>query len=180
MLFILYLLAPLHTRAQPLSERAAAVSGDDFSRAFLGNCAQNVGHYRRVIDAAKALGFADLPDSMRPLIAPKDPKAAFVGFFVQSGDGAPYFLGVSKGTLNGKTIVTCAISNPYIDVKKVVSSITHFMNLKSPNEDETSMGQRYRIWRIDDVASDAFVSLTDAQPMGYGGVTIAISAPLNE
>ena len=168
---------PALAHAQSASERAAVVSGEDFVRAFLGNCAQNAGLFERVISAAEALGFADLPEEMRPLIAPQDPNAEFVGFYAQSGDGAPYFLGVAKGDLEGRSFTICSIANPYIETAQVVSALEGFANIGVPNHDESAMGQRYRIWSVDEWSDGAFVSLTDAEPMGLGGATLAISAP---
>ncbi len=171
------LMMPLSANAQTASERAAAVSGADFVRAFLGNCAQNAGNFDIVITAAEALGFADLPEEMKPLVAPQDPQAEFVGYYAQSGDGAPYFLGVAKGDLEGRSFTICAIANPYIETAQVVSALDEFIGTGIPDHDESALGQRYRVWFIDEVSQDAFISLTDAEPMGYGGATLAISAP---
>ena len=171
------LIMPLAATAQTASERAAAVSGEDFVRAFLGNCALNAGNFDIVIAAAEAFGFADLPEEMKPMLAPQDPQAEFVGYYVQSGDGAPYFLGVSKGDLEGRSFTICSIANPYIETTKVVSALEKFAATGVPDHDETAMGQRYRVWFVDEWSQDAFISLTDAEPMGYGGATLAMSAP---
>jgi len=168
---------PALARAQDASERAAAVSGEDFVRAFLGNCAQNAGYFDRVISAAEALGFADLPEEVKPLIAPQDPNAEFVGFYARSGDGAPYFLGLAKADFDGQSFTICTISNPYIETANVVSAIENFANIGTPDHDDLSMGQRYRVWLVNEWLEDAFISLTDAEPMGYDGATLAISAP---
>lgn len=171
------LLLPALATAQTASERAAAVSGEDFVRAFLGNCAQNAGNFDIVIAAAEAFDFADLPEEMEPLLAPQDPQAEFVGYYAQSGDGAPYFLGVARGDLEGRSFTICSIANPYIETAQVVSALESFANTGVPDHDESAMGQRYRVWFVDEWSQDAFISLTDAEPMGYGGATLAISAP---
>lgn len=171
------LLFPALATAQTASERAAAVSGEDFVRAFLGNCAQNAGNFDIVIAAAEVLGFSDLPVEMKPLLAPRDPRAEFVGYYAQSGDGAPYFLGVAKGDLDGRSFTICSIANPYIETAQVVSALEKFADIDAPDHDESAMGQRYRVWLVDEWSADAFISLTDAEPMGYGGATLAISAP---
>jgi hypothetical protein len=177
---VFFIIYPFDIAAQTESEKAAEVSGDDFVRAFLGNCAQNAGYFDRVIEAAKALEFADLPDEMRPLMAPQDPQAEFVGYYAQSGLGSPYFLGVAKGDLEGRIFAICTVSNPYIDTPQVVSALQKFADVGVPDNDDSEMGQRYRIWFMDKVAAGAFISLTDAEPMGYGGATLAIAAPLIE
>jgi hypothetical protein len=169
--------SPALAHAQTASERAAVVSGEDFVRAFLGNCAQNAGLFDRVISAAEALGFLDLPEEMKPLIAPQDPNAEFVGFYAQSGDGAPYFLGVARGDLDGRSFAICSITNPYVETALVVSALENFADVGVPDHDESAMGQRYRVWLVDEWSEDAFISLTDAEPMGYRGATLAISAP---
>lgn len=171
------LMMPLEATAQTASEQAAAVSGEDFVRAFLGNCAQNAGNFDIVIAAAEALGFADLPEEMKPLLAPQDPEAEFVGYYAQSGDGAPYFLGVAKGDLEGRSFTICSVANPYIETAQVVSALEKFAATGVPDHDESAMGQRYRVWFVDEWSQDAFISLTDAEPMGYGGATLAMSAP---
>jgi len=175
-LWVLLTLAPA-TFAQSISEQAAAVSGEDFVRAFLGQCGQNAGYFRRVIEAAEALKLADLPESMRPLVAPQDPRAEFVGFYANTGIGAPYFLGVSKGDFRNRSFITCAVANPYVDASSVASALAQFARVGSPDHDETTMGQRYRVWSVDGWLQEAFISLTDAEPMGHDGATVAISAP---
>jgi hypothetical protein len=168
---------PTLAHTQTASERAAVVSGEDFVRAFLGNCAQNAGLFDRVISAAEALGFADLPGEMKPLVAPQNPNTEFVGFYAQSGVGAPYFLGVAKGDLDGRSFTICSVANPYIETAQVVSALRNFADIGDPDHDDSAMGQRYRVWLVDDWSEDAFISLTDAEPMGYGGATLTISAP---
>jgi len=171
------LLLPFSATAQTASERAAEVSGESFVRAFLGHCAQNAGNFDIVIAAAKALGFADLPEEMKPLLAPRDPQAEFVGYYAQSGDGAPYLLGVAKGDLEGRSFTICSIANPNIETTQVVSALQKFADTGAPDHDESAMGQRYRVWFVDEWSKDAFISLTDGEPMGYGGATLAMSAP---
>ncbi len=168
---------PLEVIAQTASEKAAAVSGEDFVRAFLGNCAQNAGNFDIVIAAAEALGFADLPEEMKPLLAPQDPQTEFVGYYAQSGDGAPYFLGVARGDLEGRSFTICSVANPYIETAQVVSALEKFADIGVPDHDESAMGQRYRVWLVDEWSQDAFISLTDAAPMGYSGAILAMSAP---
>ncbi|MEP1558049.1 MAG: hypothetical protein ABJJ90_15105 [Lentilitoribacter sp.] len=109
--------------AQSLSEASQRVTGEAFVRAFLGHCDQNAGDIERVVSAAKSLGYRDLPDEMKPLIAPQDPYAEFDGFIALKGEGAPFFLGVSKAAFNGKPYVTCALGNPYIETAQVVSAL---------------------------------------------------------
>lgn len=168
---------PLMAQSQTVSERAAEVSGDDFVRAFLGNCAQSPGDFARIVAASEALGFADLPEELKPLIAPQDPEAEFVGFFAQSGEAAPYFVGVSKSVVSGQSVTVCAIANPYINTAEVVSALQSFVLLGDPDDDETTMGQRFRIWFPDELPQGTYISLTDAEPMGYGGATLSILAP---
>jgi hypothetical protein len=69
------------------------------------------------------------------------------------------------------------IANPYIETAQVVSALENFVGTGVPDHDESAMGQRYRVWLVDEWSQDAFISLTDAEPMGYGGATLAISAP---
>jgi hypothetical protein len=171
------LLMPLMAHSQTASERAAEVSGDDFVRAFLGNCAQSPGDFAQVVAASKALGFADLPDEMKPLIAPQDPEAEFVGYLVQTGEAAPYFLGVSKSVVDGQSVTACTIANPYIKTAEVVSALQSFVLLRDPDDDETAMGQRFRIWFADELPQGAYILLTDAEPMGYDGATLSLLAP---
>jgi len=146
-------------------------------RAFLGNCAQNPGNFEIVIDASKAMNFKDLPEEMKPLLAPPDPDAKFVGFFADSGEGAPYFIGVSMGEIEAEKFVTCTIANPYINTSEVVAALEIFAQLTRPDHDETAMGQRYRFWSTNDWSQGSSISLTDAEPMGYGGATLAMIAP---
>lgn len=163
--------------AQTIAERSANISGEAFVRAFLGNCAQNAGNFDIVVNASKTLGFADLPEGMRPLVAPQDPNAEFVGFFVQTGEGAPYFLGVSKSDVEGQSLISCTVANPYIETAEVVSALQSFAQTGLPDVDETAMGQRYRVWLVNQWVQGAFISLTDAEPMGYDGATLSIIAP---
>lgn len=162
---------------QTLSERAAGVSGESFVRAFLGNCAQTPGNFDIVVNASKAMNFKDLPEEMKPLLAPQDPNANFVGFFADSGEAAPYFIGVSTGEIETGKFVTCAIANPYINTAEVVAALESFAQLTRPDHDETAMGQRYRFWSTNDWSQGSSISLTDAEPMGYGGATLAMIAP---
>ena len=163
--------------AQTIAERSADVSGESFVRAFLGNCAQNAGNFNLVVNASKALGFADLPERMRPLVAPQDPNAEFIGFFVQTGEGAPYLLGVSKSDVEGQSLTSCTVANPYIETAEVVSALQSFAQTGIPDVDETAMGQRYRVWLVNQYVQGAFISLTDAEPMGYDGASLSIIAP---
>jgi hypothetical protein len=168
---------PLMASAQTESERAAEVSGDEFVRAFLGNCAQSPGDFGRIVAAFKALGHSDLPAEMKPLIGPQDTEAEFVGYYAQTGEAAPYLAGVSKSDVNGKSITVCAIANPYINTDEVVSALQSFVELGAPDDDETAMGQRYRVWFTEDLPKGAYIFLTDAEPMGYDGATLSLIAP---
>ena len=163
--------------AQSLSERSKAASAEDFVRAFLGHCAQNAGYGGRTVAAAKTLGLGAVPEELAPLYAPLNPAAKFEGFFVNEGEGAPYFLGVTFALFEGQEMDTCAVANPYIETQKVVEALLSFAKLGQPDEDETQMGQRSRLWFTDDFAQGSFIILTDAEPMGYGGATLSISAP---
>jgi hypothetical protein len=169
--------APIPATSQTLLERAAEVSGESFVRAFLGNCAQNMGNFDIIVKAGKALGFTDLPEEMKPLLAPQDSNAKFVGYYAQSGDGAPYFLGVTKADLEGRSFTICAVSNPYIETAQVVSALEKMASIGAPDNDESAMGQRYRVWLVNQWSQGAFISLTDAEPMGYGGATLSMAAP---
>jgi hypothetical protein len=175
----LYLFCVVATPAisETNSERASKVTGQDFVRAFLGMCALNAGQYDRIIQIANSLDFEDLPEKMKPLIAPTDPKAEFTGFYAPTGAGAPYFLGLSRGVANGKTMISCAISNPYIETAQVVLALKKIAKIGNPIFEETSMGQRYRVWKTHQQVPNSIISLTDAEPMGYGGATLGITSP---
>lgn len=170
-------LMPISLAAQTFSERAAAVTGEDFVRAFLGNCVYNSGDFQRLINAAEALGFTELPEEMRPILAPQDPNAEFFGFSAQSGEGAPYIIGLSRGELDGRTLINCAIANPYIETAKVVFALQNFLQVDRPSYEDITMGQRYRLWMVNGWSEGTLVSLMDAEPMGRGGATLTISAP---
>lgn len=176
-LLSIFLTIPSTADAQTMADRSANVSGESFVRAFLGNCAQNAGNFNQVVNASKALGFATLPEKMRPLVAPQDPNAETMGFFVQTGEGAPYLLGVSKAEVEGKSLTSCTVANPYIETTEVVSALQLFAKTGIPDVDETAMGQRYRVWRVNRWLQGAFISLTDAEPMGYGGASLSMTAP---
>ncbi len=163
--------------AQTIADQSADVSGETFVRAFLGNCAQNAGNFNQVVNASKALGFSAQPERMRPLVAPQDPNAIFMGFFAQTGEGAPYLLGVSKAEVEGQSLTSCTVANPYIETIEVVSALQLFAKTGIPDVDETAMGQRYRVWRVNRWVQGAFISLTDAEPMGYGGASLSMTAP---
>lgn len=79
--------------------------------------------------------------------------------------------------MDGRTLTICSIANPYIETAQVVSALENFADIGAPDHDESLMGQRYRVWLVDEWSEDAFISLTDAEPMGYRGATLAISAP---
>ena len=80
---------PLTASAQTASERAAEVPGDEFVRAFIGNCAQSPGDFDRIVAASNALGHSDLPAEMKPLIAPQDPEAEFMAISLEQAKLPP-------------------------------------------------------------------------------------------
>lgn len=163
--------------AQTAEGLGKKVDPQDFVRAFLGNRGQYPGQFDRVKASAKAMGFKDLPQNLRPLMAPQDPNAEFAGFFVADGPGSPYLLGVSRSVVDGKTLVACAVANPYIEAAGVVASLDKLAALGKPIQDETGMGQRIRVWDSGKFSNGSFVSLVDAGPMGMGGATLSILAP---
>ena len=163
--------------AQELREKLESASGVSFVQGFLGHCAQNAGNNQRVIDALEMLGLPPVPDKLRPLVGPSDPNAEFQGWFESDQEQGPYFIGVSSGEIDGETFHTCAITNPYIDTKVVVAAIINLAELERPDFDETSAGQRLRVWETDDWLIGSMVMLTDAEPMNLGGATLSISAP---
>lgn len=163
--------------SQSLEERSADVSGEYFVQAFIGNCAQNAGYFERTIAASEAMGFNTLPDDLAPLVAPQDPRAEFKGYFVDQGEAAPYFLGVSRGNIDQEIFMTCTIANPYINSTEVVVALDSFLDLRQPDLDETGMGQRYRSWSTDNWGRGSSIELTDAGPMGYSGATLSMIAP---
>ena len=163
--------------SQNISDRASKVSGEDFVRAFVGNCGLNAGNIDLVIASAKALNFAPLPEQFKPLMAPQDPNAEFSGFLVLDGDGSPYLLGVSRSVSDGKTMEACAVANPYIKTSTVVSALSKIVGLGTADEDESQMGQRYRLWATAKWMAGSYVMLTDAEPMGLDGATLGIVAP---
>ena len=124
------ILLPSLATAQTESERAA--SGESFVRAFLGNCALNAGNFDRIVTTADALEYSDLPEKLKPLFAPQNSLVEFSGYYIKSGDGAPFFLGVSKGNFKGRLFVNCTISNPYIETAEVVSALQKFADTGDP------------------------------------------------
>lgn len=168
---------PLTVSAQTASERATEVSGGEFVRAFLGNCSQSPGDFNRTVATANALGHSDLPAEMKPLVAPQDPEAEFIGYYAQTGEAAPYLMGVSKSDVNGESITICAVANPYINTAEVVSALQSFFQLGAPDVDETAMGLRHRNWFTDDLPKGAYIWLVDGQPMGYDGATLSLLSP---
>lgn len=168
------------TTAQPLSEEAAQVTGVSFVRAFVGMCGQNAGNYDLIIDAATALGFHDLPENMKSLFAPQNPNADFVGFLATEVEGAPFILGLSKAEVDGVSNTSCVVANPYIKTESVVSALEEIVGVGPTISDEKGMGQRLRVWDTHSWAEGSFISLTDAEPMGYGGATLGMTAPTVE
>lgn len=165
---------------ETIATRMKVVSPKDFVRVFLGICAQNPGKYNRVMEIAKSFRFRKIPEQMAAGLAPQDSKVEWTGVIVIEGKGSPYAIGVSKARMNRRIMATCTISNPFIDSKKVATALKSFAGLTKPTQDQRVAGQRYRIWLTDNWAKDSFVSLTDAEPMGLSGVTIAFVSPLEE
>ncbi len=156
---------------------SADVSGESFVRAFIGNCGQNPGNFDLVVGIAEGIEAQEIPDEMRAMMAPQDPSAEFKGYFVQTGEGAPYMLGVSRSMSDGQMMVSCVVANPNIDTSSVVSAIESIISPGALEFDETQMGQRMRIWLTEDSAAGSYMALTDGEPMGYEGATLAMVAP---
>ena len=166
--------------AQSLTERSKAASAEGFVRAFLGYCGQEAGRGNKIVSLAKALGLGPLPDEMAALCAPPNPDVRVECFFENEGDGAPYFLGVTFQVIEGQEMTTCTVANPYIETEKVVAALSIFANLNEPDQQETQMGQRVRLWSTEEVAQSSFVVLNDSEPMGNGGATLSLVAPTKD
>ncbi|GHE98154.1 hypothetical protein GCM10016455_18530 [Aliiroseovarius zhejiangensis] len=154
-----------------------SVEPKDFISAFLGNCAQNPGRLDKVGAIASTLGYAELPKEYELLLAPQDPQAPFQGWIATDGPGAPFLIGISEGKLRGVTYQFCAVSNPFLDAERAMDILEQHIQLSQPYVDESTAGQRYRAWLVDEVLSGAFLSTTDIGGMGYRGLTLSIAAP---
>lgn len=166
--------------AQLLPERMKLVSGKSFVRAFLGMCAQNPGQYDRAVKMAKLLKFRNIPAKLKSIFGPMAADAEWKGYIVMEGDASPYFFGVSRAKSGSNLNVICAVSNPFIDISKVVSALSEFAELKQPIQDKKEMGQRYRLWPTESWSKDSYIFMTDSGPMGVDGVTLGFIAPNSE
>ena len=178
--FVLVFLVNSTVNGKPISEKMKVVPPESFVRTFLGMCAQNPGKYGKIIEIAKSFRFGNIPERMIAGFAPQDPNAEWKGVIVLEGEGAPYFIGVSKGRLNRRVMTTCVIANPFISSRSVTKFLKLFANLSNPLQDRKSAGQRHRVWLTDHWTKNSFISLTDSEPMGISGVTIAFTSPLDE
>lgn len=144
---------------------------------FVGGCVQIMPNTDRVIASADSLGWADLPADMAALMAPQGSAEGFHGWFVESGDGPPAMIGVSEADFQGRIMVTCAVTNPYAPPELILEHLQSTIDLGSLLAEDRSMGQQMLIWDFPPLGSSAFVTSTDASPMGQPGITLSVSAP---
>ncbi|MFN4157734.1 MAG: hypothetical protein ACK4GO_04940 [Gemmobacter sp.] len=147
------------------------------AREFIGVCAQNAGRTDKIAAAARMFGYGELVDDMKAMFAPQDPSAEFSGWLATVENGPKYLLGISNGEINGKDYSICVISNPNISIDEVLDEIRKLTVFGELVDNSEEVGQRYRVWKTDKIASQSFLSVVDAPKMGIVGGTISLSAP---
>ena len=167
----------LHAEQLTVGDKFREVQPIAFVHAFLGTCAQNPGRLDKVGAAATALGWAETPEPLRTLLSPQATNAPFQSWFVIEGEGAPVLVGISEGSFKGQTYQFCAVSNPFMDSETALKKLATYVELNTPDSDETVAGQRTRLWLTPSILDGSFLQVSDIGGMGYKGVTLSIAAP---
>ncbi len=165
------------TIADTIGERMTSASPTALAQAFLGFCLQNNANPSRTLEVARALKLMKLPEEFKPLFAPPDPAGEFHGFLVNEGDGAPYALSLVFGELDGESMASYTIANPYIESAPVAAALLEMTDLQETVFDETQMGQRTRAWDTSNVVDGSIIFFIDSEKMGSGGATISFVRP---
>ena len=152
---------------------AADRLGKELANAFMGGCLQALPDLDKIEAAAKALDWKPLEGDMARMMAPKAPDAKWKGWLANQPPAPPYMIAISSGIFRGDEMAICTVSNPYAPVTEVLPHLKKALGLGHPIGDESSAGQRTRIWQIEMDGAPAFVSLLDAELMGEPGLTLS-------
>jgi len=166
-LALLASLAPV-TRAD-----AARDLGKELAFAYVVGCLKALPELDRIETAAKANEWEPLGEKAAQLLSPAVADENLKGWLVDRAPAPPYLMATSSGEFRGEDMAICLISNPYAPVDAVVPHLEEVLGLSSPITDESSSGERKRVWRIEVNEAQAFVTLSDSEPLGQPGFILS-------
>jgi hypothetical protein len=157
-------------------EASVKHAADSLVKAFIGGCVQVMPNVDRIETSAKALGWKELDQTAAAMFAPPSPTAKWKAWLVKEGADVPFFLGISQGTANGKSISVCAVVNPYAPPSPVRAALTKMLSLGEPLRTEIDGGQQYTYWLTKFMDKEIIISFIDTTPMEETGVNIAVTS----
>jgi hypothetical protein len=143
---------------------------------FIRTCVESMPNLDRVEAAAKALGWWELDDVTKRMLAPRDPSARFNGWNVRGSD-ASYMIGISQGADGNKAISNCVINSSASPVP-VIAALKSELKLKDPlrvgyegGQGNDFKGARVTYWRTR--VADHNILISSAEPMDEPGTTLS-------
>lgn len=152
---------------------AARDLGKELALAFVVGCLKALPELERIESTATANEWKPLGQEAAQLLAPAEPDENLKGWLVDRAPAPPYLMAISSRVFRGEDMAICMISNPYAPVDAVIPHLEKVLGLSSPITDESSAGERNRVWRIDVDQVPAFVTLSDSELLGQPGFILS-------
>lgn len=149
--------------------------GKELAYAFVSGCVQALPDLDRIEVGVKALDGTLVEGDAAKLLAPANPDAKWKTWLINRAPAPPFFMSTFRGVDADHSAVGCSVTNPYAPLAEVFPHIQKGLQLNNPPlQDETSGGQRSRLWRIN-VMNDQVVNIliVDEEPMGQPGLTMS-------
>ena len=152
------------------------ISPSELANAFVGHCLLNPGRTDKIRAAAQSFDYSELSGADALMLGPQDPSAEFQAWSVGDSPSELYFLAVSEAEIDGVSMSTCTVSNPYTGAQETLAALQELQTIGNAAYEEVQAGQRYRIWETESLASGSYIAIIDALKLGISGGTYSFVA----
>ncbi|PHR91287.1 MAG: hypothetical protein COA69_12310 [Robiginitomaculum sp.] len=151
---------------------------EKFSKNFIGHCVQTMPRVDKVESAARVFEWRELNGDMAKILAPQDPSSWFKAWLIEIEPKFSVMLGVSIVETENPPVAVCSIANPYAPSKKVLATLRKYLTFpQSPIADDSSGGQRMRIWKYDELVVGSLIVMTDSTKLNEAGTNLTVIVP---
>ena len=143
-------------------------------------CAANPGRPDKTIAAARVAKLLTVEPDILTAFGPQTPSTELQGWYLRSEPTSKTLLAISKTDLNGEPSATCTVLSTDALGKEVVAQLPSMIELALPEIDQTSFGNRMRLWQTEITYQPIQLILGNPTDDAIPGVTLGLVAKLTE